>query len=116
MATRWALVGTLALAAVGCSGSENGRYVPIGQGVWVLDTRTGRACVPQREQHSAFDSLWDGRPIPDTLVALCVDLGKNVKPKPPFDVEQSAKPKPPGPLSYEEWKRQRSTPDTTARP
>jgi hypothetical protein len=52
MVTRWALVGTLALAALGCSKSENGRYVPMPSGGGVLDTRTGRMCVPKA---SGFD-------------------------------------------------------------
>jgi hypothetical protein len=68
MVTRWALVGLLALAAVGCSGSENGRYQVIpGQNVGteavvVLDTREGRLCFaafpwPTPEGHVDEDPL-----------------------------------------------------------
>ena len=88
MATRWALVGLLALAAVGCSGSENGRYVAMPLGGGVLDTRTGRVCFP-------VNRLANDNPYRSfTYEASCLDLGEN----------------------YEEYERQRSTPDTTARP
>ena len=66
MATRWALVGLMTLAALGCSGSENGRYVPVvyGDRPGVLDTRTGRLCVPRSSTYTAF----------------CFDLGENATP------------------------------------
>jgi hypothetical protein len=81
MATRWALVGLMTLAALGCSGSENGRYVPMGiNNVWVLDTRTGRACVPnagqQAESSDPFTAAYDrAYPQPIIFVTSCVELG-----------------------------------------